>query len=490
MSSRSTRRRFRSALLPMIGLAVALYASALLPSCSADARVADGTGDAANDSPSTGSDGGTTTNPQDGPWSFVTLKKEALSTNGVPVTVEYLRADRPDGKHSYLLYQHTVKDVPAPLAIYNEPYAGIDWTGEDVDARWAALGAGGHPDVDAPDYNGTDQIAYAPQKPQDAVDASLVFAFNGFAVIRPYARYYAGGNLEDDALDSAAPYFFARTRPNEIDVTRIGSIGASWGGMMAIFGASHAPSDTPPRAVVAMSAPSDFVDLWQWAKTDLPPVYPKPADAEGFYSPYWRRITPTTGTPPGGEDALPYTHAGLCAPEGRKLPGQFLLPHDTWDLLIPVRQTQELVKSCANAEGLYWPRGPIDYQTAAFDHGPASSEGKLPTMQTFSFTYLIEKLARESTPTLYSVASTPSLVIHLNLILAAQRAGDDVGYIVPRLLELADPRLTVVVAETSAQAPGAKIVADAINEVYKTHFDEAGVRAQLATGLPKPPDPL
>lgn len=461
-------------LLPCIFLAPAL----LLASCGdAGSDVAKGPDDA-----SSKADGGDA-QTSEGAWSFTTLDERTLKTNGVDVQVELIRADRPDGRRSYLLYQHALA-AGAPLVIVNDPYAGIDWTGEEVDARWAKLGDGSQRDVDAPNDNGTDRTTYEHQTPQQAVDANVAWAFNGFATIHAYARFYAGGTLEDDALDAAAPYFFARTRGAEIDVTRIGSLGASWGGMMAIFGATHAPKDTPPRAVAAISAPSDFVDLWTWSETTLPAAYPRPAEAATFYSPYWRRATPTVGTPPAGAPALPFSHEGICP----ALPGRFLALHDAWDLLIPVSQTEDLAKNCPNVEALYWPRAELDYATAKFDHGPASSEGALPSIFTFSYTYVVEQVAKESAKTLYSIASRASLAMHLELMLAAQRAGKETAYVVPRLRELADARLVLFEAETQTQTPGAKLVADVVNGVWKTSFDEAGLRAQLATGvLPAPP---
>jgi hypothetical protein len=423
-----------------------------------------------------------TPGPQDGTWAFTVIKEDTFPINGLPVKCEFIRADRPDGRHSYLFYVHSYKPGAVPLLIENEPYHGIDWTGEDVDTRWAALGTGGHPDVDAPNYNGNDQIAYALQSPQDAVTASVVSAFNGYATIRAYARFYAGGSLEDDVLDAAAPYFFARTRPTEIDLSRIGSIGASYGAMMALFGASHSPKDAAPRAIAAMSPPSDWVDLWPYSMTELPAEYPKPDDVHGFYSPYWRRALPTLGSPPEGAAAQPYTHAGLCA----SLPGHVLAAHDSWDIIIPVRQTQNLVKACSNVEPVYWPRGPLNYAAAtAIDHGPAPSEGPIPTMDTFSYTFLVEQIAPEGAAVLFSAISTPALVTNLKLIAAAQKAGDDVSYILPRLRELVDPRLQLY--EGNNKATGSSFVAAAINQVYGTTFDETSIRTQLATGLPPPP---
>ncbi|MEZ4449641.1 MAG: hypothetical protein R3B09_09185, partial [Nannocystaceae bacterium] len=204
-----------------------------------------------------------------GEWHFVTLDTQSFPLNGAEVEVEFIRAERPDGGRSYLLYQHG--PAPAsPLVIQTEPYAGIDWTGEAIDEAWARKGSGAFPDVDAPAYNGVDMIAYTLQDPAEAVGTNNVWAFNGFAAIHTYGRFYAGGALDDDTLDAVAPYMFARTRPDELDLSRIGAFGSSWGGMMALFGASEAPADAAPRIVVPISAPSDFADLWTWSHDTFP----------------------------------------------------------------------------------------------------------------------------------------------------------------------------------------------------------------------------
>lgn len=416
-------------------------------------------------------------------WQFVTLAEQMFMLNGTEVAVEFIRAERPDGGRSYLLYQHAPA-AKAPLVIQTQPYAGIDWTGEEVDERWAQMGDGSHPDVDAPNSDGKDTIAYSLQDPAEAVGSNNVWAFNGFAAIHAYGRFYAGGALADDVQDAVAPYAFARTRPDEIDLARIGAFGSSWGGMMALFGASQAPQDAAPRVVVPISAPSDFVDLWTWSTDTFPTLSTNPAMVTGFYSPYWRRATPTLGTPPAGAPAGPYTHAGLCP----GLPGTVILPHDTWDAIIPVTQTQGLVAACANVEPIYWPRAaPLDPETATMTHGPFATEGLVPSVLIYTYAALGLSLAPPEATNVYSLTSGPSLVLHLQLVLAEQKAGKDVGWILPRLRELADPRLQTFVAETNQLQASAEVLASAVNEVWSTAFDADSLRAQLETGLPDPP---
>jgi len=419
------------------------------------------TGDTATSTGPTTTDASTGDTSPAAEWQFVTLAEQMFPLNGGQVAVEFIRAERPDGGRSYLLYQHAPA-AKAPLVIQTQPYAGIDWTGEEVDERWAAMGNGAHPDVDAPNYNDQDMLAYTLQDPAEAVGSNNIWAFNKFAAIHAYGRFYAGGTLADDALDAVAPYAFARTRPDEIDLDRIGAFGSSWGGMMALFGASQAPQDAAPRTVVPISAPSDFVELWTWSTDTFPKVSMNPAMVTGFYSPYWRRATPTLGTPPAGAPAEPYTHTGLCP----ALPGTLILPHDTWDAIIPVTQTQGLAAGCANVEPIYWPRAaPLELETATMTHGPFASEGLVPSVLIYTYAALVLSLAPPDAPTVYSVTSGPSLVLHLQLVLAEQKAGKDVAWILPRLRELADPRLQTLVAETNQLQPSADVLASAVNDV-------------------------
>lgn len=397
--------------------------------------------------------------------------------------VELIRGDRDDGPASYLLYV-PAPGPNAPVVVMNEPYSGIDWTGEAVDAKWAARGDGLHPDDDAPNYSGSDYTLYGAQSVAEAVDADVVWRLNGFAVIHAYARFYSGGDVEGDAIDAAAAYAFASARQQELDLTRIGALGGSWGGMMTLFGARRAPEGARPIALAALTPLSDFVDQHQWTDDVLATQYARPADAEAFFSPYWRRAAPSMGYPPAGAASVPFTHAGLCP----GLPGKAFVPHDDWDLLIPVRQTEGLAAACgAQIEPLYWRRAPVDFQTAPLDHGPLGAEPQLPSMLTFAWTFLATELAQSSSSALFTAGSEAALEEFLTLVSDAQRTGRDPGVVLPRLRELAAPRVQLYEAGADQFVPGGDALARVVNRVYQTSYDAAALRAQLATGLPTPP---
>ncbi|WP_236517170.1 alpha/beta hydrolase family protein [Sandaracinus amylolyticus] len=418
-------------------------------------------------------------------WSFETIETRTITAAEVTREVELVRATRPDGAASYLLYVPAAMPG-APLVVMTEPYAGIRWTGEDVDARWAALGEGLHPDVDAPGYDGDDVTAYQEQTVQQAVDGSIAWLANGFAVVHAYARFYAGGSLEDDVLDSAAPYHFALARAGDgdFDVARIGAFGGSWGGMMALYGASRAPEGAAPIAVVALAPPSDFADLWAYTDT-LPSVFPQPDAARAFFSPYRRRIAAATEGAPNEGDFTPYRAAALCA----GLRGRALAPHDEWDVLVPFAQTETLEATCGDRiEPLVWHRqgATIDYASVGLDHGPLTREPGFASWSTFSITWLATELAGESAPLVLTIGASAGLQAFLGTLRDEQLAGGDPVEALPRLRELAAPRVQAFDLDRGAFVPGAELLAGAVNAVYGTTHDATSLRAALEDGLPTP----
>lgn len=414
------------------------------------------------------------------PTRFEVIEERSVTVLEVPRRVELVRATRADGARTYLAYVHAMSE-PAPVVVLNQPYAGIDWTGEEVDARWAALGAGLHPDVDAPAYDGDDVIAYGAQSVQAAADEGAVWLLNGAAVVHVYARFYAGGNLMDDALDAATAYDFVASRPTELRADRIGSYGGSWGGMMAVFGAAFA-GETRPRVISAMAPPTDFVDLYRHTHVELPEVFPDPARVEAFFSTYWRRAEPSIGFPPDAADprARAFTDEGLCE---ALPPGVFLL-HDDWDLLIPTRQSEALAARCPErVSAVFWRRGDIPYETTPLDHGPFGEEPVVSTALTFASLRVLHPILDEGAPRL-SLGSVGALEAFLTLVRDAREAGEDVAWALLPLRDAVDARVQLFDPSTEAFRDGADVVAEAIGEVFGGSWDAASVRAQLATGLP------
>lgn len=413
-------------------------------------------------------------------WSFEILETRSVTILEAPRDALLVRAHRPDGARSYLLYIPALREG-APMVVLTQPYAGIDWTGEDVDARWLARGPGLHPDDDAPSYDGDDLVAYEPQSVDQAAEASTVWVANGCAVIHAYGRFYAGGSLEDDVLDAAAPYHFARTR-DEIDHAHMGGWGGSWGAFMALFGASRAPDDAKPIAVGALWGPSDYSSLWAYSEM-LPTVFPAPDRAEAFFSTYRRRIAAATGGPAPREGFTPYDRDALCAGFGTST--RVLSLHDDWDTLVPVEQTRSLVPACPQVEPLYWHRqSPVDYAEVSLDHGVSfRDEPDVPTAYTFSIAYVLDALL--PTGELIVVASEPAVGAYLRTVRDEQLAGGDASDALPRLRQLTQARMRAF-TPAGIFEPAADVFARAASTVYGRAYTADSLRAELETGLPTP----
>jgi hypothetical protein len=413
-------------------------------------------------------------------WRFETIETRTVTVEGMSFEAELLRTLRPDGGVSYLLYL-PVAAPNAPLVVMTEPYAGVDWTGEEVDARWAARGDGLHDDDDAPSWDGDDQISYGAQSVEEAVGGSLLFLRQGVAVVRPYGRFYAGGDIADDVMDSVAPYRFAMSREGELDLSHMGAYGGSWGGFMALYGAAFAPEGAAPLSVVALAPPSDFADMWEWA-SGLPSIYPTPDEAERFFSPYLRRIEAGAGGPPSSGDYSPFSWEAVCA----GLRSEVIVPHDEWDVLVAVRQTEGLAERCPERIlPMYWYRQmPTDYAAVGLSHGPFDGAPGVTTALTLPLTHLLLVLTGEA-PVL-TIADDLPLQGWLTTLREEQLAGGDPSEALPHLLDLADARVTAYRSDGGEARSGAAAVADAVNAVWGTSYDEANVAAALEGGLPTP----
>lgn len=451
-----------------LSLSLALACSA--PPIAIDTGPADG-----------GADVGRDAGPPD--WTFETIETRSELVLETPRRVELIRAHRPDGARTYLLYVHA-RDG-APLVLLNQPYDGIDWTGEDLDRRWAALGDGLHPDVEGPGDPGSDVIAYANKTISSAATDAAIYLLNEISVVHVYARFYAGGSLEDDIVDASAGYYFALSRAGEIDVSRVGSFGGSWGGMMALFGATRAPESVNIRSVVPVSPPSDFVDLYDWISVRGPAVYPSPENFAAFAGPYRRRILAATGAGPRARpDAWTrYRPEAVCA----ALRAPVLVPHDEWDVLIPFGETLALAAECPeHVSGVYWPRqGTIDYAAVGLDHGLFGREPVYPMAFAFAVLEIVRALRDSPSPAL-TIAHLGALESYLDLLRIEQIAGGDVGYAIEPLEGLCDPRTRCLDPSDGSIVEGAALLSSALNAVYSTKTTPATACSEIADGLPIP----
>jgi hypothetical protein len=386
-----------------------------------------------------------------------------------------VRITRPDEGRTYVEFYASDRPGPRPLVVATIPYAGIDWSGEALDLRWATSQPrmdGTYLDVDGPDFDGSRGIVYEPPVAGASDDQARIHLLNDASVLLVYGRFYAGGDVRDDVMDMAAGMWFAAEQ-EAVDASRIGVFGGSWGGFEAIYAAAYADARAPARVVAALFPPVDFPSFE--AHVSSAPI------SGGFFDAYRARIHHATGGPSDapGADYSGLRFSDLCA----GLPPATLLLHDEWDALVPIAQSTQLVAECGG-ELLLWPRQSALDPTLT-SHGPIALESPFPSSWLYALAYIHLHLALPDQPAIVLVYSSATLIEHLETIRAEQLAGGDVDFVLPRLRELLDPRLSLLRVEDSAVVSGALAVAESVNAVWGTRFDATSIRAGLEPGLPQ-----
>ncbi|MBV1882504.1 MAG: hypothetical protein KUG82_12775 [Pseudomonadales bacterium] len=84
--------------------------------------------------------------------------------------------------------------------VFSSPYEGVDWTGLEVDTRWASENGlpGCYEDVDSPGYVeglGSTTCYSGTVSPQVAADRNIGFLLNNLGVLIVYGRFYPGETL-------------------------------------------------------------------------------------------------------------------------------------------------------------------------------------------------------------------------------------------------------------------------------------------------------
>ncbi len=413
---------------------------------------------------------------------------EVLGTGSImvgdsEVTYELVRLPRADGGSTYVQWVHALEPGRRAVVVMTQPYEGIDWSGEPVDAQFAAAAPrpnGRYPDLACPEPDALDEgVVYYLAAPDAMAQSAVGYLLNGHAVMLVYGRYYACDDLDGDIADMTAALDYVATRP-DADPAHVGVIGNSWGGFLALYGAAHAPVTIGLDAVVPLNPPSDFA-AWLAHVDSLETTWPRPAELSLFHS-YRRRVLRATGGPPGSGDFARFSHAAVCDGLGTT---PTLLLHDEWDTLVPISQSTALVGACAK-DGLWWPRqGALDPDVVGLDHGLLGDEPGYPSVFTFSQVYLLARLNDAQHPRI-ALASRAAVASFLGLLHAEQVAGGDVTLALPRLREAAAPGVLFLLVEDGMGVEAATVLAEGVNLHWGTSFDAAGLRAQLEVGLPSP----
>ncbi|RKG59854.1 hypothetical protein D7X30_12540 [Corallococcus sp. AB011P] len=400
---------------------------------------------------------------------------------------QLLKLEVPGRAATYAQWFPPRKPGVSPTVVLTKPYDGIAWTGEAVDAKWAARGAGIHPDDSEPHYGpGSSPIAFTPTTPEIIAGEAFIHLLHDFGVLAVFGRFYAGGDLQNDRDDMNAGMRFLAQAPN-VDTRRIGIFGGSWGGYEALYAAADAPSTVVPAVGVALCPLSDFAAEVDYVSRWVPARVSDPAMRsryQQFFEPYFRRIYATTGGDPvtPGTDYTRWTAAHLAS----TVQTPFLILHDDWDTLIPVEHTRALVAQAPQRfTPMYFQNLPaVDWNTLPPDHGPLlSAHGSV--VITLSLGHLLVTLGAAEHP-LYVPHAQGTVRTWLQGVRAAQEQGRDVSDVVPRLQELTDPRVLMFEPTLGALQPGAAFIAQELNAVWGTRFTDANVRSAIGPGLPKP----
>jgi len=388
---------------------------------------------------------------------------------------ELWRTPRADGKATYVQWVPAAVPGPRPVVVFTMPYDGIDWSDDEVDARFIDRGLAVGPDDACPEDN-ADSVGFAINDPVANVGNAAVYNLNDAAVLFVYGRFYACDGIDGDVLDMQAGLEFLKTVA-DADITQVATTGASWGGFLALYGAARVPDGVNVVVSSAIAPPGDMARMVRHTQ-ELVDVYPADLQADlAFFPPYLRRIIRPTGGLPGVGDFSAYSTSSLCEGLGST---ELLLLHDEWDTLVPFDGSTTLVDECSK-DGLWWRRQtPIDYRDLRLEHGAINREPGYPSVFTFLQSYVVMRL--NDGPAVYVLASPQALTTFLTTVHDEQAAGDVVDEVIPRLVELADARMFIFNTDTNAVVSGASVVAAGVNAVWGTDFDDAGIRAQLALG--------
>jgi fermentation-respiration switch protein FrsA (DUF1100 family) len=398
------------------------------------------------------------------------------------LTIHLLKLPREDGHFTYAQW------IPAPEAtsgavLSTEPYVGIDWSGDPIDTKWATLNPapnGLFPDLEGPGGD-AHLIVYDQKTPEESANDALIHLLNGLSVLQVYGRFYAGDSPEGEVLDMRAGLNFLSTQSN-IDPSRIGVFGGSWGGMESIFAASQRPDDISIRAAVAMFPITDLPDWYEYVSTELPAIWPLDPTALLFTEPYIGRLLRGDSWDPGVSSM---THSQICGAISGDT--EVFIAQDDWDTLIPVRQSEELAALCPDkVQALFWRRPePIDFNAAPLTHGPLLEEPVVPSVFTFTAAFLHSRLLPDA-PFWLEIANRDALRQLFALLHDAQLRGEDTASAAIRLQELVDPRMFFFEQPSNETVSGAALLAPLINEEWGTSFTEQDIAAALADGLPQP----
>ena len=362
---------------------------------------------------------------------YIVLKSFDVTVEENTWNVELIKLPLPNGGYTYAQWIKANVEGPQPVAIATMPYDLIDWTGEDIDEMLSE---------NYPQYV---------LNPEGLVSAASFILKNGVGALFTFGRFYTGESLQNDIDDTVAGLEFLANN-SDVDKTKIAINGTSWGGMQALHAAARAPEGMKIVSVVALAPPSDLGDLDYYANQTIPQIIEDPdlkQDYANFYKNYIDRIKMTTGGHVWEDEQAFYPFSNEYLAENISAETSILLPHDTWDTIVPVEVTYDLMeqtKGRSGAEALLYPHAEeFDINTQALGHGAGLiSLYNSPFHPLFMLTKLV---AEDKEITIeYNHDYLLSYIGKLKEVFDATGDYRVIDFIRPRLQEMKNPRVTMV----------------------------------------------
>ena len=388
-------------------------------------------------------------------------------TNARTRQVTYAQWVEPDGGHVQ----------GGPVMVLTQPYAGIDWTGEEVDQRWAALGDGAHPDVDSPGEvpANPEHIVYNRLSVRAGVDGAMVYLLNGISALHVFGRFYAGGDVEDDVEDMANGMRYLATR-EDIDKDNIGVFGGSWGGFEAFYAAMRAPEEVTPEVGVAFFPVTDFEQEVRYLDAFSQVQSATQRDAyQTFFAPYVRRIFATTGGAPDAPGASyeGWNHAAVQ----QQLRTPFFIFHDDQDTLVPFTMSEDLIGNALVSHTWFLHPDPVSLESAGPSHGLTIANHDL-SVNTLATVLLMSRL-KDDGGTLLTLADSVAFEAMLSTLHAQNGRGQTLGNFPAMLADLASARVQIYDLQTNAFVAGPVFVSAAVNAVWGTSYTPEEIEGVL-----------
>jgi len=351
------------------------------------------------------------------------------------------------------------------------------------------------PDIDGPGYTAgvSADICCVSFDSDFNAATGLIYLINEFNVLFVYGRYYAGGDINNDIEDMIAGLRFLGTQSN-VDSTKIGITGKSWGGFEALYAALYAPDNVKPAVVVPVYPVIDFSRFTSFIDSELPALISNTVleQYNQFYDPFLRRMHAHLGQKPT-TNYTGYTINDLSA----RLTMPMLIPHDDddddADTILPAQNSHQLVSDNALAEGFWYTRskpGTVPWETVITSHGKINNTIVSSAYETFTSQFMMKRLANTE-DSIVLVYGQQDMLQFFNTIKTYQMTGLSVSWLTPRLIELCDSRVQMydLTPEPNKQnvISGALFVAQWLNLVWNRNLTDLDVEQFLLTnGLPKP----